>query len=486
MKNNTFFHILLAGIACLLASCVSSTDTYETEVYEDTAISSFTIGTVTVTHNYGKKKDGVTDSIKTESYSGSKNKVTIDHYRYDAATGTYGPEIFNADSLPAGSSMKFLVSVSSVNSNTIRYKPYDEDPEADDNWKYFSASDTIDFSTIQRFRVISPVNGYKRDYKVTLVAHNEEADSFQYKQLPSQTFFENAKSLKGAATSQAIFVLADGALYKSDADAYGDTWTKVEETEANSIVSMNDSVFIYGNSKLMYYNATGSKIGEQSTTAITTLAGACNGELYGISTDGKVMVCKDRKSGEWSNDNMESDKYYNNSSYIPAKDISCAVVTSKVYKNVSSITMVGNMADEVNPQDTCAVVWNKYVGISADECWTYNKPSSRNKNLLPRLSNISVTGYYEGWMLAIGGQPLNSNVLSKAYDKIYCSDDGGITWTTKKGLRMPEKIAADKAAVIVADKKGYFYIITADGGKVMRGKYNNATWAPVTTVITNE
>ena len=57
-----------------------------------------------------------------------------------------------------------------------------------------------------------------------------------------------------------------------------------------------------------------------------------------------------------------------------------------------------------------------------------------------------------------------------------------ITWFTRKGLTMPKELSGStQAAAIIADTKGYFYIVSANG-TVRRGKLNNATWSVKTTL----
>jgi hypothetical protein len=77
----------------------------------------------------------------------------------------------------------------------------------------------------------------------------------------------------------------------------------------------------------------------------------------------------------------------------------------------------------------------------------------------------------------VGGNGLNSQISASAGKNIYCSEDGGTSWHKLAGLRMPDlTLDGDKPILIVADTKGYFYIISADGGKTYRCKLNNATW----------
>ena len=145
------------------------------------------------------------------------------------------------------------------------------------------------------------------------------------------------------------------------------------------------------------------------------------------------------------------------------------MLKSKNDNDVKNITVVGT----TQGQDSHAVVWKKTVDPDEAQQWYYVTTASyHNTYALPAATRVSATGYTNGWIMAI-----NSNM-----DKIYCSEDGGITWFTRKGLTMPKELSGStQAAAIIADTKGYFYIVSANG-TVRRGKLNNATWSVKTTL----
>lgn len=479
MKMKISACAIALSVIGLFASCLSDGEnSYTTTVYEDTAINSFTLGTVTIKTPVGKKKYLDEDSVVTTTYAGNNVKVVIDQL---------GREVFNVDSLPAYSYMKFLATVNAKNSGTLKYQKWTDKADTDP-WTIYSVSDSIDFNNELRFRVTSSSGEYHRDYKVTIVAHTEQADSFVWKALPAAAQFAEKAQMKGAVTTKALYVLADGTLYKSanvaaegKAPAFGEAWTEVAGVTGNSLVSMRDTLFVYGGGVLTYLSADGSKIDQKSVAGITEIIGGCNGELYGL-TAGGIMVNRDRISGAWEMDELEGGTYYSNAGKLPAKNISYAALTTTTDAKAGRIALVGNMADDTMTEDTCAVVWSKYVDTHDAEPWSYVASLQSKNTSLPRLSNLSATSYYNGWILAIGGKGLVPGVKTNGYDKVYCSEDGGISWFTKKGLRLPSAFSDAKPTIIVADHN-YFYLISADGGKVYRGKLNNATWKQTSTTI---
>ena len=473
-------------------------DTYTVSYSEDTAITSFTLGAVTVKRHVGKKKyakDPVTneplDSFYTYKYAGSSTPVYIDQLCLDENGARIG-EIYNTDSLPAGSHMKMLATVAAKNSSTIYYCDWDarKKAESEAGWVRYSSGDSIVFGTDDPvskelcFRVYATQGSYSRDYKVKIVAHMEQADSFTYVPLTSQAIFADAEGLKGASTTKGVYVLAaknsESKLYLST--DYGSNWEekKVEEKKvfgsAAAIASADDNLYVLDGNTLHYTND-----GETWQTAdvagydLQTIIGCCNGELYAMNASGAIMVAKTSDLKSWTSDQLFSSDYP-----LPVKDITSASFTQRANSNVSRITMIGNKESYAGT-DTLAVVWNKNVNVdkTVQEAWIYNDPTDAEtkKCGLPALANLSTTGYYNGWILAVGGNGLNSQISASAGKNIYCSEDGGTSWHKLAGLRMPDlTLDGDKPILIVADTKGYFYIISADGGKTYRCKLNNATW----------
>ena len=449
-----------AAAMCLLASCLSDdSGTSSSTVYDDTAITSFVLGTVRVNRKVS------TDSTYTYTYAGSNCKVTIDHV---------GGRIYNADSLPAGSSMKMLASLGTRRSGTVTYCKYNLPASTDTTWTTYSASDSIFFSEPLRFRVRSSSGLYTKDYKVDIVAHTEYADSFQWYSPVTVTAFANADSLRGAATTDGIYVMASQAgnatLYGSTDS--GNTWSPLGTYAADaSVATLSDSLFVLSDGILSAFKG-GNPVATMPASSLKTLFGACNGELYALNATRNIMVSTDRGES-FTKDNMQAYTFNPGSTIytdsLPTGNICYAVSAVKNDNDVKNITVAGT----TQGQDSHAVVWKKTVDPDEAQQWYYVTTASyHNTYALPAATRVSATGYTNGWIMAI-----NSNM-----DKIYCSEDGGITWFTRKGLTMPKELSGStQAAAIIADTKGYFYIVSANG-TVRRGKLNNATWSVKTTL----
>ena len=136
--KRTIVPFLLMALTLIFASCLKSEDE-ETVSYNDTAISSFSLGTLN-RYVKTKAKDGVTDSTYKATVSGSKYSFKIDHLNR---------KIYNPDSLPYGTDVKkVVVTVSAKNSGTMFFKSM-----TSDSLTIYNSSDSLDFSKPRELRV---------------------------------------------------------------------------------------------------------------------------------------------------------------------------------------------------------------------------------------------------------------------------------------------------------------------------------------------
>ena len=144
--------ILFSG-TFLLASCLSDDNDNNFVYYDDTAITSFSLGTVNqYLHTLSSEGE---DSVYKVEITGSKYKFYIDQLKR---------EIYNPDSLPAGTDAAHVIcNVGSKNSGIVVIKNVDSD-----TLSYYSSSDSVDFTQPREFRVYSVGGAYYRAYKVSV------------------------------------------------------------------------------------------------------------------------------------------------------------------------------------------------------------------------------------------------------------------------------------------------------------------------------
>ena len=147
----------------VLVSCKSE-DEVATVLYNDAAITSFTLGTL------NRYVSGTKSTLAGSAYAMQINQATqADGRRL----------IENTDSLPIGTDVAHVVcSVSSLNNGVVGIKFTDSD-----DFYYYSSADSIDFTSPRIFRVkSSSATGYN-DYTVKLNVHKEDGEVYTWKQL---------------------------------------------------------------------------------------------------------------------------------------------------------------------------------------------------------------------------------------------------------------------------------------------------------------
>lgn len=225
MKRNIVPFLLMVA-TLVFASCLKSNDT-ETTYYSDTAISSFTLGTLN-RYVTTKAKDGVTDSTYKTTVIGSKYEFYIDHLNR---------KIYNIDSLPYGTDVsRVLVTITTKNSGQAFIKSL-----TDETLTIYSSSDSLDLSHPREIRVYPFSNGSKdyRAYEVTVNVHRQPTDSV-YWALEKGV---KAESLDLPVASVNQYKVENGQLLMS-ADK-GATWT-AEKLDTDASYLPNDNVnFVY-------------------------------------------------------------------------------------------------------------------------------------------------------------------------------------------------------------------------------------------------
>lgn len=182
--------VLFAGVS-MLSSCLKDEDT-TVSLSDDTAITSFKLGTLKRTvHLLGSKGQ---DSTYVTTLDCSKYKFYIDQINR---------RIYNADSLPVGvHADKVICTVTSKNSGIILLKNL-----AGDSVKYYSSTDSIDFSTPRQFRIISTnnVNNYA-DYTVSVNVHQQTANTFSWDSVTTSQLFTPLTDMRGFAVNNRLLV----------------------------------------------------------------------------------------------------------------------------------------------------------------------------------------------------------------------------------------------------------------------------------------
>ena len=212
--------LLMAG--WLMTSCLGSSDDNESTLYDDMAVTSFTLGTLN-RYLHTTTKAG-NDSIYKSTYTGSYYKMNIDQLNH---------RIYNTDSLPYGTDFTRIVcNVTTKNSGVI----YVKSVTSDTLFYCQSGKDSVDFSEPRIFRVFATDGSGCRDYMVTLNVRRQEPGKMQWTQMAAGT------ELPQTPTAGWEFdFTADGNGLISSNDHWATTITETFDTDTSLLPTANRS-----------------------------------------------------------------------------------------------------------------------------------------------------------------------------------------------------------------------------------------------------
>ena len=433
----------LLSLSAMLVSCLSSDDSV-TATYSDTAITAVTLGSL---NRYTTTKSALSgnDTIVKSTLTGSNYHITIDQL---------GCRIFNQDTLPVGTDIKHVVlsALSTKNGGVPLIKSL-----TGDTLRYYSSTDSIDFSQPRTIRVLSSDGTAYRDYTMSLavsetagivfdwsmVAQRDELAGWTDKHLVA--FADTVVLVDGGTISTNSYMMGGPALLRLDAE--GDLQC------VRDLESMDDPA---------------AWTAMSASEPVGRLIGASAQEMFAIGTDGRLKVSPfglaNEHSGSagyisggfvWREELLDDD-----AALLPTSGLA---MTSWVYAPADSMNYV-LMAGNSDTDDTNAVLWRKlsryhdYNGTWGDTegTWVYMNIDSSNRYTLPRMEGLSLA-YYNKSVLAVGS---NKQMLQ--------SRDQGITWKPVKAYELPAGLQGS-LLTMAADRQGRLWIAT-DAGQLWQGK----------------
>lgn len=460
--------ILFSG-TFLLASCLSDDTDNNFVYYDDTAITSFSLGTLNrYLHTLSSEGE---DSVYKVEVAGSSYKFYIDQLKR---------EIYNPDSLPVGTDVAHVIcNVGTKNSGIVTIKNVDSD-----TLNYYSSADSIDFTQPRDFRVYSIGGSYYRSYKVSVNVHQEDPDSFRWNSLPVEPRFSGMSGMKAIALGDKVMLFgSDGvATTVLETDASG-SWTALTsvtylDADAYKSVTVKDNVLYTISNSTIMKSADGVTWSAVAGTDMAQLLGAGTSKIYAADASGRPASSVDNGL-TWTLDNINGDM-----SKLPVYSAGLASFALNTDKTSERIIIAGNPADDAFESDSVAFVWTKieeYAPGSVQHSWI--ECNEENNYQLPRLSNLKITRYGDV-LIAFGGSPLGTST-AKAFEKIYVSEDNGLTWHTDESYVMPEgfRNGSGNTFAITVDSENCLWIICGNG-QVWRGRLNKLGWKEDQTSFT--
>lgn len=406
--------IVLSGLF-LYTSCLGSGNESEVVVYDDMAITGFSLSSVNrYIHTTSKKG---TDSIyKKTLASAALPTFTIE--QYPDAQNQY--KIYNTDSLPKDCDLKHVLATISTStySGSIAIKSANSDTLYN-----YSSSDSLDFSTIREIRVYNNTLQKFRAYQVSVNKHQVDTDRILWEQITAEDIPGGRNGFDCPVCHNFIPV--------SVKDLFERSTIVCPSCGLNLTIDRKQSEL-----DQVIINVEGSYIGSGTK------------EAYALSQDGQLMVSTDG-GDTWAPDNIDDDP-----AMLPTDNIAFVSVPFAANDSTDYQLMVGTTP---NYPKGC-VVWRKvaeYAANSAPSKWVLLPIENYNTYTLPWLEHINLLSY-NGLILAIGND-----------GKIYQSRDLGLTWKVTSLYTLPEGLTSNDLSVWTDGE--YIWLMGNDTGEAWRG-----------------
>ena len=434
----------------LLASCMKSDDGSST-LYNDTAITAFSLGTLN-RYLHTTTSNGL-DSIYKVTLTGSDYKFSIDQANH---------RIFNADSLPTNTDVQHVVcSVSTLNNGTVFIK----DLEDSDLLVYYSSADSIDFSTPRKFIVYAADGSGNEEYTVQLNVHKEEGNQFVWLAHHESEEMKSLDAIKAVMFGNQLYVFGakDGkTLGYTTTD--GESWTAItvidDENAYKNILVFEDNLYTIANGALQQ-SADGLEWTiVNAAPDVTQLVAASYSEIYGLTADGTLLFSED-KGINWIEDILDTDK-----SWLPTEEVAYVCYPANMTYYADYILMAGFSAGV----DKISSIWRKIVeyDLQGEEKWVYMDRTDDNRFALPQLENLILMCYDDG-ILAWG-------IKDDGFSSMYQSRDNGIVWKENSYYKLPVDFIESGECAFGAATDGKEIWLIGNNGQVWQGHLNRVAW----------
>lgn len=455
---------LLLSAVLLLASCLKNDDE-DVTLYDDTAITSFQITTAKI-YKHTVSSVGA-DSVYVETSTAVSNyPFSIDHLN-----GT----IVNRDSLPAGTdASKLLCSYTSKNNGYVLIKSV-----GSDSLRYLSTTDSTDFTTDRTLTVLSSDGQHSRNYTVTVNVHKEDGSQFVWHDQVQNPAFDSFQGLKAVVLDSSLYVYGcQGQATKGYvlSARNGEGWKELGVAfgpDAYKSVAVKDGhIYLLDNGALQVSDNGENFTAVASATPLTQLLGASYTELYALSADSQLVVSTDG-GHTWGVDALDTD-----ASRLPSLDLTLSHTAFAYSDSTDYVLLAGNRPLTVDSTGRTATVWRKiveYASVKEPAQWSYMAFDDTNHYPLPRLSQLTVLPYDKKY-LAFGAAGMGGCTES-AFDRVYESVDGGLTWKVSASYSLPATFDATTATyAATVDAANNIWLVNGKTGRVWKGRLNRLGW----------
>ncbi len=461
MKRKFFAFILLMTAGFTLSSCLGNDDDTNIEYTHDTAITAFSLGTLT-RYYHGVSSTTGNDTIFSAEVTGSNYKFCIDQTLR---------EIYNPDSLPVGTKTSaVLATITAKQSSPLLWNYKNQKDE--DSLVYYSSSDSIDFSSPRQIRVYNNDFTAYSTYKITVNVHKEGRDSFVWHSLAVQNAeLANLTKMKAVSVDNRVYVFGKAGnalkIYQTS-NGDGKTWSAVSPLVAmsadawQSVAAKDGMIYVIDNGTVLKSADAANWEVVATDASLLRLIGASSKYLYAYTTVG-ISVSKD-KGLTWTPEALDAD-----AAYLPTENLSMTVTSVRSTKNAETLLLLGNR--EADKNDSIATLWTRTVDYNEGAetgKWNYVEYDAHQLGKLPYLSTIQVAGNDSGYV-AMGAGKYADGENWKWY-----TSKTGLVWSVDSAVVKPASFQIDKPTAFVRDSNNYYWIV--NNGNVWKGRYNRDGW----------
>lgn len=437
MKIRIPLLFIVLSAVLMLSSCLKDDDDTDYDYYSDTGISAFSLGTMN-RYLHTTSKAGA-DSVYKVTYAGSAYKFTIDQLSH---------RIYNTDSLPYGTDASHVIAtITSVSNGYIMIKSL-----TSDTLRYYSSTDSIDFSSPRTVRIVSQSGERYTDYTVTLNVRHEPEGTMEWRNIATNTELAGLDETYAVAAGGNVFVFGnrDGATvgYRT-AEIDGATWAQTASLPANTrVIAKGDKLFAIANGGVLSSTDGQSWTQTQPSGSPARLIAASTKHLYATNAQGTAILSSADDGATWTVEALDDDPLL-----LPTSQTgySCLPVTTN--DSIDRVVIVGYCP---YANDVHARSWSKlddYSDNPIESKWSYINTAGYDRQNLDGLTSLSVTSF--------GGYPLAIGIGASGITPLYRSMDGGITWKDYE-LEKPSSLSAVSGKLAVTtDFEGSLWIISA-------------------------
>lgn len=196
------------------------------------------------------------------------------------------------------------------------------------------------------------------------------------------------------------------------------------------------------------------------------LVGASKKKLYALTDTG---IASSTDGITWNSETLDAPI-----AQLPSNNIAINALPLTTNSGFYRVIMTGNSSTG----SKYATVWGKLESSDdSDNSYQWSLYEGENSQMLPDMQGLS-TVVYDGSLLAIGGAGLNGNTAS-AYNKIYCSNDKGLSWQKSTSLTLPSEFdttAQADAIDMTVDTSNNIWIVSAATRQVWKTRINRLGW----------